>query len=124
MPTNVKLTEIYIIIKSLHRTNWIELDGLLFKSPCVVVIVIEDVPVFAEMLSILCTDSLIVFEVKIHKVKEYSYHLHSYVIPFKHNYDRWLVSHSKLVDIHPQGLYSSPNSSNNLKYIVMRNIIV
>ena len=77
LPTNVKLTEIYIIIISLHRTNWIKVDGLLFKSPCVVVIVIEDVPVFAEMISILCTDSLIVFEVKIHKVKKYSYHLHS-----------------------------------------------
>ena len=57
MSTNVKLTEIYIIIISFHRTNWIKVDGLLFKSPSVVVIGNEDVPVFADIFSILCTDS-------------------------------------------------------------------
>ena len=67
-----------------------------------------------------------IFQVKIHKVQDYSYHLHLYEIPFQNSCDQYLVSHFKLVDFHPYGFYSSPNpnATRYLKYMVVRHVII
>ena len=99
-------------------------EGILFKTPCAVVVGKKnDQVVFGEVVSILTTESRITFHIKAYTNVEYSHHLHSYVVFRQHHPSMYLIDHDRIHDIHPYGLYSSPNNR-TLQYIVLRNIII
>ena len=98
-----------------------KVDGVLFKPFCVIVIDKDnDEPVFGEICSVFCTDSRIVFQIR---VKEYCHHLHCFVVSFQRRCEQYLVSHDRLMDVYPYGFYSSQDPK-ICKHIVLRSIVM
>jgi hypothetical protein len=91
----------------------VKIEGVMFKRHCAIVVGknADSEIVFGEVKGILITESRVTFQINILTNIEYSHHLHSFVVVSAHYPScMYLISHDKIHDIHPYGLYSSPNN--------------
>lgn len=64
----------------LFRVNWVNINGTLYKKPCILVLKMEDYPVFGKLLDIFKYNSSVYFHVKVLKTESFDQHFHCFIL--------------------------------------------
>lgn len=95
-----------LCITCYHRVNWVKVEGITYKSPCSVVLrVEEDYPVFGHLKGIYIVNDNVTLHVRVTETITFDEHHHSYIlkatksfetVPVKKLYDPWPLHCRKL----------------------------
>ena len=86
----------------LSRVNWIDLDGILYKIPCSLVVrnkEVEDFPTFGKLLDVYVADTKVYFEVQEYKTVDFNSHFHCFIVQL--STVKQVVCHDDLFCVHP-----------------------
>ena len=112
---------------SLHRANWVKVNGTKYQSPCALVVGQSDDEelIFGSVLSTLVHHQEVFFEFEVME-GQYCKHYHAYALSLPRTSSQtYLIQHKDLPSFHPYGLYHCHHISNNssLQYTVLRSNI-
>ncbi len=95
-----------------HSYNWVEIDGVMYKKPCTLVIKLEDsVPVFGKLLEIYEVDSNFFFSLKLYNTRDFDHHYHCFVV--RPSPTVITVNHKSLFSPMPHQIRTIPGSANH-----------
>lgn len=113
---------IYLYI---YSANWVEINGVLYQRPSVLVIAKDNEkgePVFGEILDIFYHDQFIFFYVEVLSYMYFSNHFDAHIVSTVATEKKYLVYYDNLYDYQPFGLYlpSFMSHSDLCRFVVFK----
>ena len=89
-----------IVLLAYHRANWVKVEGITYKSPCTIVLRVDDgYPVFGHLKGIYIINHNVTLHVRVAETIRFDEHHHSYVIKATKSYQT--VAAKRLYDPWP-----------------------
>lgn len=93
----------------LFRVNWADVNGTLYKKSCIVVLKMEEYPIFGKVLNIFECNSSVIFEVQVFDTLAFNEHFHCFIVEASSSH--LCVNHSALFSFLPHQLRIIPEQS-------------
>ena len=78
------------------RVNWVDVDGTMYKKPCVLITrADEETPIFGKLLEIYIVNQKVYLEVQEHSTTEFDHHYHCYNVQL--TFTKYVMCHNKLL---------------------------